>query len=247
MNLLLQSVFSLVLGLATGILLGEITAPLHAIGDAYIHLLKMTVVPFGIIVLIARLGRVKCADAVDLALRAGRLLAVIGPLALAVSCVLSVNSNSESASFFNNLFGASPQQANFIESVPRDSSSFLMDKLVPAVLLFNIVVGLAVIGIAKELPLLAAFACIEKSVKPITKLIWRLNPIAIFALAASSAGTLGIDDRAYLQQALTACRAAISLMTICAIVMFLILHRGRISRFMQFFARPRVRSHASVH
>jgi Na+/H+-dicarboxylate symporter len=247
MNLPLQMFLSLISGLATGVLLGGITASLQWIGDAYIHLLQMTALPYGIIVLIARLGKVKCADAVDLALRAGGLFAVIGPLALVVSCVLSVNPISESASFFNNLFGASPQQANFLESFPRDSSSFLMDKLVPAVLLFNIAVGLAVIGIAKELPLLAAFACIEIFVKPITKLIWRLNPIAIFAFAASSAGTLGIDDRAYLHQALTAFRTAISLMAVCAIVTFLILHRGRISRFMQFFARPRARSHVSAH
>src|SRR6478672_13244912 len=102
MSLAQQIFLGLGLGIATGIFLGEIAAPLKFIGDAYVHLLQMAVLPYIIITLISGLGKLNYEQAVKLALRVGSLLVLIWALTLAVVYILPLSFPvSQSASFFN--------------------------------------------------------------------------------------------------------------------------------------------------
>ena len=85
MSLAQQIFLGLGLGIATGIFLGEIAAPLKFIGDAYVHLLQMAVLPYIIITLISGLGKLNYEQAVKLALRVGSLLVLIWALTLVLA------------------------------------------------------------------------------------------------------------------------------------------------------------------
>ena len=53
----------LVLGVASGIFFGEYCQPLQMIGDAYVGLLQMTVLPYLVLSLIGKLGRLDASQA----------------------------------------------------------------------------------------------------------------------------------------------------------------------------------------
>ena len=102
MSLSAKIFLGLGLGIATGIFLGEIAAPLKLVGEGFVQLLQMAVLPYIIIALISGLGKLKYAEAVKLSLRVGSLLLLIWALTLAVVFILPLSFPKwESASFFS--------------------------------------------------------------------------------------------------------------------------------------------------
>ena len=83
MSLSAKIFLGLGLGIATGIFLGEITAPLKAVGTAYVQLLQMAVLPYIMITLMSGIGKLKYGEAVQLSLRVGSLLLLIWALTFA--------------------------------------------------------------------------------------------------------------------------------------------------------------------
>ena len=56
-------VIGLILGVFTGLMLGEIVAPLGIAGEIYIRLLQMTVLPYVLVSIISGLGRLDTQQA----------------------------------------------------------------------------------------------------------------------------------------------------------------------------------------
>lgn len=214
MSLSAKIFLGLGLGIATGIFLGEITAPLKAVGAAYIQLLQMAVLPYIMITLMAGLGKLKYAEAVRLSLRVGSLLLLIWALTFAVLYILPLSfPNWQSASFFSSTVIEQPQRFNFLEFIPSNPFYSMANNIVPAVVLFSIAVGLALMGIEGKAPLIDAFDVLEEALKRVTKSISRLTPLGIFAIAASTAGTMNMDQLSRLQVYIIADIVATLMMT----------------------------------
>ena len=214
MSLSAQIFLGLGLGIATGIFLGEITAPLKIVGEGFVQLLQMAVLPYIVIALISGLGKLKYGEAVRLSLRVGSLLLLIWALTLAVVCLLPFSfPNWQSASFFSTTLLEQPQQFNFLEFIPSNPFHSMANNIVPAVVLFSIAVGLALMGIENKGALIADFDILEEALKRVTKFVARLTPLGIFAIAASTAGTMNIDQLSRLQVYIVAYAMAALLMT----------------------------------
>ena len=69
-------------GIATGLFFGELVADLKIIGDVFVKLLQMTVLPYIVVSLVAGFGRMDMQEAKRLALRGAAVLGVIWLLAL---------------------------------------------------------------------------------------------------------------------------------------------------------------------
>src|SRR5258706_8550585 len=148
MSLSAKIFLGLGLGIATGIFLGEIAAPLKVVGAGFVQLLQMAVLPYIIIALMSGLGKLKYAEAVRLSLRVGSLLLLIWAVTLAVVYVLPLTfPNSQSASFFSSTLIEPPQEFNFLEFIPSNPFYSMANNIVPAVVLFSIALGLALMGI----------------------------------------------------------------------------------------------------
>ncbi|MHC4348933.1 MAG: cation:dicarboxylate symporter family transporter, partial [Planctomycetota bacterium] len=76
-----QILIGLLVGIATGIVLGDLCAGLKVLGDAFIALLQMTVLPYVMFALIANIGGLTWADARRLAARGGLLLLIFWAIA----------------------------------------------------------------------------------------------------------------------------------------------------------------------
>ena len=94
MSLATKILLGLFLGIATGLFLGEPAGALGVVGDAFIKLLQMTVLPYVVASLSAGLGRLEFREGRRLALRVGALLVLLWVLAfglvVAMPLVLAV-------------------------------------------------------------------------------------------------------------------------------------------------------------
>ena len=214
MSLSAKIFLGLGLGIVTGIFLGEITAPLKLVGEGFVQLLQMAVLPYIIIALISGLGKLQYAEAVKLSLRVGSLLLLIWALTLAVLFVVPLSfPNWETASFFSSTLLQQPEPYDFLEFIPKNPFHSMSNNIVPAVVLFSIAVGLALMGIERKGSLISAFEVLEEALSRVMKFIVRLTPIGIFAIAASTAGTMNMEQLSRLQVYIVAYALAALLMT----------------------------------
>jgi len=187
---------SLFLGIVMGLLFGESAGQLQLLGDIYIGLLQMTVLPYIVFSLIANIGRLSYFEA-SLLTRQGLLvllaLWLIGGLSVwAMSFTLP---NIEQGAFFSSLLVTSAPKIDFLQLfIPANPFQSLAQNAVPAVVLFSMLFGTACIGYKDHKSLLNNFSHIAKILLRVNSFVVILTPIGVFGIAASAAGTLSLDE-----------------------------------------------------
>ena len=152
MNFSLKLVLGVVLGVALGLFLGERVAVLQVVADIYLKLLQMTVLPYVTVSLVSGLGALRHDQAKTLALRCGALLLALWGLALAAVFLFPlIFPRIETASFFSTTLLEGREPIDFVSSyIPSNPFASLANNVVPAVVLFSIVLGVALIPTPKE-------------------------------------------------------------------------------------------------
>lgn len=196
MSLSKRIFIGLLAGIATGLFFGELTADLKLLGEIFIKLLQMTVLPYIVVSLIAGFGRMSPSQARRLAIRGSVVLVSIWGLALVLIFLAPLAFPSlDTASFFSSQSGPGPAAGNLIELyVPHNIFYSLSNNLVPAVVLFSILLGVALISVEDKSSVLAIFDGLSHALAHINNLVVQLTPLGIFAIAASAAGTMTIDE-----------------------------------------------------
>ena len=183
-------------GVAVGLFFGELVADLKFFGDVFIKLLQMTVLPYIVVSLIAGFGRMTSAQARRLAVRGTVVLFTIWGLALALIFVTPLAFPSlDTASFFSAPSTISQDSGNVLDLyVPSNIFYSLSNNLVPAVVLFSIFMGVALISVPDKSTVLPIFDGLSEALSKINAMIVRLTPYGIFAIAAAAAGTMTIEE-----------------------------------------------------
>ena len=89
---------------------------------------------------------------------------------------------------------------NFLDLyIPSNPFHSLANNIVPAVVLFSVVVGVALIGVERKEPLMDVLRIATQAVSRATRSILRLTPFGLFAIAASATGTLSLEQLGRLQ------------------------------------------------
>jgi Na+/H+-dicarboxylate symporter/ABC-type amino acid transport substrate-binding protein len=196
-----QVVLGLVSGIVVGISIGEIAAFLQTIGKVFILLLQMTVLPYITLSLITGLGHLSYQEVKMLVFKVGGLLA--GSWLVAFAAILLIPLTFpvwQSASFFSTALVEPPKSVNFFTLfIPSNPFYAFANNLVPAVVLFSIAVGIALIGMEQKHGLLADLTILNRAMTRVTQFIARLTPFGVFAVAASAAGTMNIEEFERLQ------------------------------------------------
>ena len=193
-------------GIVTGICVGEHAAPLSLVATGYIKLLQMTVLPYVTVSIITSLGSLSYADAKSLGARVGIVLAVVWGLAVAMAMLVPLAFPSgASASFFSSTLTEQRPPFDFIDLyIPSNPFFSLANNVVPAVVLFSVAIGVALIGVERKQVLLDVLGVVSATVSRATRMIVSLMPYGLFAIAASVAGTITLDQVARLQVYLVA-------------------------------------------
>ncbi len=191
----------LVLGILCGIFFGEYCAPLQVFGNAFIKLLQMTILPYIVISLVAGIGRLSFNQARVLGIKAGLLILVFWAIAFAVILAMPMAyPDMESASFFSTSMVEVKKEVNFLDLyIPSNPFSSMANSVIPATVLFSISVGIAMIGIKDKHNLIQNLSILSTALTRVARFVVYLTPIGVFAISASAAGTMTVQEFGRLQ------------------------------------------------
>jgi Na+/H+-dicarboxylate symporter len=196
-----QVFIGLGLGLLVGVFFGEDAAFLKIGGDAFIALLQITVIPYVMVALITSLGRLTLADAKALGLRGGSILLVLWAVGLIVVLLSPLAfPDWPSASFFSVSEIEAAKPVDFLKLyIPANVFSSLSNAVVPAIVVFSILFGLALINVKNKERVLDLLSTVGDGLMEITGFVGKIAPYGVFAITASAAGTIDIADLGRLQ------------------------------------------------
>ena len=196
MSLSRQILTGLALGVSTGLFFGERVAVLKWAADGFVKLLQMMVLPYITVSIVSGLGALRREQLALLGLRAAAVIGGLWLLALSFAFLLPLTFPAvENASFFSSSLVERRPEFNFIDLyIPANPFNSLANNVVPAVVLFSMVLGVAVAGVQRRERLLEVLTVAREAISVATRLVTRLTPYGLFAIAAYAAGTLGPEQ-----------------------------------------------------
>lgn len=216
MSLSTKIFIGLFLGIATGLFFGETAGILKPLGDVFVQLLKMAVLPYILVALIAGLGKLNYSEAKTLFLRVGGILLLIWIITFALLLVLPLTfPRWQTASFFSTTLLQEPEPFDFLQFIPANPFYSMANSIVPAVVLFSIAVGVALMGIERKQTLIENLEILGDALTRVMRFVMRLTPLGVFAIAASAAGTMPFNELGQLQVYMLTYVGAALLMTFC--------------------------------
>ncbi len=188
-------------GVVTGLFLGEHASAFQWLANAFVKLLQMTVLPYVTLSIVTSLGSLTAAQARVMGIRAGAVIASLWAIGLGFAFLIPLAfPRIESAMFFSTSLLERRAPFNFVDLyIPSNPFFSLANNIVPAVVLFSVVVGVALIGVPRKEVLLEVLQTATAAVSRATRAIVRLTPYGLFAIAAAAAGTLSIEQLGRLQ------------------------------------------------
>ena len=201
LSLSTQVLLGLILGIGAGVMCGEHVAFLQHVGKAFMLLLQMTVLPYLALSLITGLGHLTYQEVKALALKVGAVLVGSWGVAFAAILVMPLAFPVwESATFFSTSLVEKPEEVNFLSLfIPANPFYSFANNIVPAVVVFSLAVGLALIGMGQKDSLLAPLTLLNRAMAVVTGFISKLMPLGVFAIVASAAGTMDLEELGRLQ------------------------------------------------
>ncbi|MEH6584185.1 MAG: cation:dicarboxylase symporter family transporter [Halioglobus sp.] len=191
----------LLVGIATGLFFGELTAPLSYLGDAFVGLLQMTVLPY---IMLALIGGIGGLTAVQSRLLIARVIPIILLLWVAGYFAVFLFGLSlpehTGASFFSSSLVEKPKPFDFYALfIPANPFSAMAQNKVPAVVLFSALCGVGIMGLAGKEGVIKGLGIAQNVLGRVTGFIVQLSPYGVFCIAASAAGTMHLEDLARIQ------------------------------------------------
>jgi Na+/H+-dicarboxylate symporter/ABC-type amino acid transport substrate-binding protein len=191
----------LALGVAAGLFLGERAAAVKWAADGFVKLLQMTVLPYVTVSIVSSLGRLDYREAQRLGAKAGLVLAGLWGLSLVFTFLIPLTFPAvDNASFFSTSLVEQRPPFNFVDLyIPSNPFHSLANNIVPAVVLFSVLLGVALIGVERKGLLLDVLGIAGQALAAATRMIVRLTPYGLFAIAATTAGTISLEQLGRLQ------------------------------------------------
>jgi Na+/H+-dicarboxylate symporter/ABC-type amino acid transport substrate-binding protein len=201
MSFTAKILFGLALGVAVGLFLGERAEPFRLLADAFVRLLQMTVLPYVTVSLVSGIGSLDPARARMLFLRVGAITLVLWALAVGAVLLMPLAFPAiQTASFFSTTLVEERPPIDLVSLyVPANPFHSLANSVVPAVVLFSAILGVALMGVEKKEPLLESLRVLERALARANQFMIRLTPIGVFAIAAHFVGTIDVGQLARLR------------------------------------------------
>src|SRR5262249_1740735 len=189
------------LGILAGLFFGEHIQPLEFVANGFIKLLQINVLPYMLGSLIASLGS-RGATEMKVIARYGVVLLLLAwglALLLVVLCPLAFPTFGGVPVF--GIDEPSPSIDWLELYIPSNLFRALSNNLIPAVVLFGILSGVALgqTTAPGKAVLLQALSAFNAAMARVSRLILVLTPYGLFAIAAVTAGEIRIDDILRLQ------------------------------------------------
>ena len=220
------------LGIAAGLFLGELAAPLKYAGDAFIGLLQMTVLPYIMLSLMGGIGKLTGAQSRLLLGRVALVILFFWCVGYATVFLFGMSLPAQtSAAFFSSSLVAEPRSFDFFSLfIPANPFRSMAENQVPAVVLFSVLCGAAIIGMGNKGAILRTLDTMQDVMGRVTGFIVNLSPIGVFCIVTSAAGTMNLEEMARIQGYMV-------LMTLFTLAICFLLVPGLVTTFTPFKSR----------
>lgn len=190
-NLPAQVVIAMVAGIGCGLFFGESCAVFAPVGQAFIMLLEMVVLPYIPCALIEGFGALSAQDAVGVFRRGWLFIVGLWCLTLlVVFCVAALFPAPLPGPASSGLVAGKFEQSFLELLIPQNPVSAMSKNMVSAVAVFGVFLGTALMNVPGKKSVLDFFGSVNQALLTILRWISLISPIGIFALLASSMGTI---------------------------------------------------------
>lgn len=196
-----QLIFGLSLGTAWGLFLGDHGEWVKWIGDAFVGLLQMTVLPYVTLTLVANVGRLSNQQGSRMARVSLAVIITLWLIGLGTLAVMTFSYPEwKSGSFFSTSLVQQPEYPNWLELfIPSNPFWSLANNLVPAVVIFSLGLGVALISVENKEPLLNKLDILIEGLARLNKMVVRLSPLGIFGIVGYTASSMSWQQFGLLQ------------------------------------------------
>ncbi len=194
-NLSARIFLGLVLGILVGLFLGEMASGFAFLGDIFIRLFQMPVIPYIIVSLIGSLGRLNYTQAKSIFIKGGIVILVFWAITLLIVVLFPLGLPAwKSAAFFSTSLLDEDKSFSLVELfIPFNPFHSMANTIIPSVVLFSLAIGLALITVENKQELLKGLDTLTEALLKITQFVAKLTPFGVFAIAANAAGTLPLQ------------------------------------------------------
>ncbi|MCF8041171.1 MAG: cation:dicarboxylase symporter family transporter [Desulfarculaceae bacterium] len=182
-------------GVLTGILAGDVCKALQPIGSAYVMLLESVVYPYLISSLLHGLGRLSPKVALKLLKKSWPFYLAAWGGTLGIIYLLSLAFPSSPPPIIVDAADTARTGPDFLQLIlPGNIFRDLANNYVPAVVLLSALFGVAIQGIESKDRVLDILVLIRTACVKIWRWVVLLAPVAVFAMFASTVGTLRVAE-----------------------------------------------------
>jgi len=192
---------SIIAGVICGLFFGEKAQILRPIGTVFIKLMQITVLPSVLIFVIAGLGNINPADAREFLKKMVLIILLIWfSGVIAFYSIQFAFPNMPNTSFFSiSQLSESPPQDLIELFIPSNPFHSLSEGLMPAIVLFCLLFGFALIGDERNKHFVDILNGLSSPLFRVTSLLFKIAPVGIFALTANTVGTVTLPQLLQIQ------------------------------------------------
>ncbi|KZN34512.1 ABC transporter substrate-binding protein [Pseudoalteromonas luteoviolacea S2607] len=193
--------WALILGIATGLIFGERVAFLKPIGEGFVSLMQITIFPYIVVSLVVGLGKFSPDQVKTVLAKAAITMLALWIIGLAaIWCFTLTLPSHDAGTFFSPALVAQAPDVDFVKQyIPANPFASMAEGNVPALVIFCIALGLALISNGRKNQLLDVLEVVGQGLTVMSKKVIKFFPIGIFSMTASTAGTIGSEELSNLQ------------------------------------------------
>ena len=191
-------ILGLLTGVACGLFFGEYCAVLSVVGEAFVNLLRMTVLPYIAVSLVSNIGKLSLTESRRLAVTGGAVLLLLWSAAMVAVVVLPFGFPEwKAGSFFSTTISDPPVKTDVLSMfIPSNIFAAFIRNDVPAIVLVCIALGLALstLNRTNRQQLISTLDIFSRVLIRVSIFVSHLSPIGIFAITANATGTMSFED-----------------------------------------------------
>lgn len=190
-SLTLQMAVATLLGVFCGLFFGDLCQGLSPYGTAYIMLLKVTAVPYLICAIIHGVGQLSLNQAKVILKNGVLFISMAWIINILIIYLIKAVFPTPKSTQLGGYIASDHPPLNFAELLIPDNIFYdLSSNTVPAIVIFSLLIGIALMQLKNKETLMNGFQNIVEALTRITSWIARITPIGTFLIIANQVGTI---------------------------------------------------------
>lgn len=191
LSLSLQMAIATVMGILVGLFLGDICQVFSSWANAYVMILKITILPYLVGAIIHGLGSLSSSQAKQILKKGFFFIALAWAINLCIVYLINFSFPYAKGVVKTGFISSTTHSINFAEMlIPENIFYSLSNNIVPAVVIFSVLIGVALMHLKQKEMLMSSLQTVVDALTRVTSWISRITPIGTFLIMAQQVGTI---------------------------------------------------------